>query len=129
MKAIDRVYQYLDFKGIRPTRFEKDIGLSNGYLKTQQRRNADLGEGVLIKIIENSLDLSIIWLITGKGDMIGRESAIVSACPSCMEKERVICALTENNSLLRDMVSTLKDKITFLENSNNPELNHASKTA
>lgn len=129
MKAIERVYQYLDFKGIRPTRFEKDIGLSNGYLKTQQRRNADLGEGVLVKIIENSLDLSIIWLITGKGDMIGRESAIVSACSSCKEKERVIAALTETNSLLKDKVSSLKERITFLESSNNPELNRTSKTA
>ena len=38
MKAIERLYQYLDYKGVKPTRFEKEIGLSNGYLGTQLKR-------------------------------------------------------------------------------------------
>lgn len=70
MKAIDRLMQYLDIKEIKPTRFEKNIGLSNGYLGTQRRRNADLGEGVLLKIADNCLDLSIEWLLTGNGSML-----------------------------------------------------------
>jgi hypothetical protein len=70
MKAIERFYQYLDHKGIKPTRFEKVNGLSNGYLGTQLKRNGNLGEDILNKIIDNCLDLDPNWLLTGKGNMI-----------------------------------------------------------
>lgn len=68
-KIINRLFAYLKRKNIPHTRFEKEIGLSNGYLKTQERRKSDLGEGVISKIIDNCLDINIIWLMTGKGDM------------------------------------------------------------
>lgn len=70
MKAIERFYQYLDHKGIKPTRFEKHNGLSNGYLGTQLKRNGNLGEDILNKIVDNCLDLDPNWLLTGKGNMI-----------------------------------------------------------
>lgn len=69
MKAIERFHEYLELKGIKPTRFEKDIGLSNGYLGTQLRRSGNLGEDILNKIIDNCLDINPIWLLTGKGEM------------------------------------------------------------
>ena len=46
MKAIQRLFIYLNHKEIPHTRFEKDAGLSNGYLKQQLKREADLGEGM-----------------------------------------------------------------------------------
>ncbi|MGZ3753621.1 MAG: S24 family peptidase [Mucilaginibacter sp.] len=73
-KIIDRVYKYLDYQGIPPTRFEKEIGLSNGYLNTQKKREADLGESVIKKIVDNSLDLNLDWLMTGKGQMLKSKS-------------------------------------------------------
>lgn len=44
--------------------------LSNGYLGKQLSRNADLGEGILTRILDNCPDLSPEWLLTGKGQMI-----------------------------------------------------------
>ena len=73
MKAINRVIQYIDSKGINNSPFEKKCGLSNGYLGTQLKRNADLGEGVLNKILDNCLDLSPEWLLTGRGEMLKSE--------------------------------------------------------
>ncbi len=70
MKIIDRIFEYFDNKGIKPTAFEKKIGLSNGYLGKMKKRNADIGEGILIKIIENCPDLNLQWLILGKGNML-----------------------------------------------------------
>ena len=73
MKAINRVIQYIDSKGVSNSSFEKRCGLSNGYLGTQLKRNADLGEGILNKILDNCLDLGPEWLLTGRGDMLKPE--------------------------------------------------------
>lgn len=70
MKIINRIYEYLEYKDIPPTKFEKDIGLSNGYLGVQRKRSADIGESVIIKIIDNCRDLSLEWLILGVGSML-----------------------------------------------------------
>ena len=75
-KIINRLFQYLDNKNIPHTRFEKEIGLSNGYLNTQLKRNADLGEGVIGKIVDYCLDLELTWLITGKGEMLRNSAEI-----------------------------------------------------
>ena len=73
MKTIERVYKYLDFIGIKAIPFEKKVGLSNGYLGKQLVRKADLGEGILMKIIENCPEISPEWLLTGNGSMLKNE--------------------------------------------------------
>jgi hypothetical protein len=72
-KIINRLFKYIDYKDVRHTRFEKEIGLSNGYLNTQLKRHADLGEGIIKKIIDYCLDLNSTWLLTGKGDMLNAD--------------------------------------------------------
>lgn len=44
MKAVDRLYEYLNIKGLKPTAIEKAIGISNGYLSAQKKRQADIGK-------------------------------------------------------------------------------------
>lgn len=77
MKAIGRIKQYIDYKGITNRAFEQNNDLSNGYIATQLKRNADLGEGILTKILENCLDLNPLWLITGKGEMLKNGDNII----------------------------------------------------
>lgn len=73
MKAIERLYKYLEYIYVKPTVFEKEIGFSSGYLSNQKKRNVDLGESVLNKINDYCQDLNITWLLTGKGDMLKSE--------------------------------------------------------
>ena len=73
MKAIERIKQYIDYKGLNNRVFELENGLSNGYIATQLKRNADLGESVLNKILDNCLDINVEWLLTGKGVMLKPE--------------------------------------------------------
>ena len=74
MKAIERLKQYIDYKGFNNSSFERFNNLSNGYITTQIKRNADLGEGILKKILDNCHDLSSEWLLLGKGNMLIEET-------------------------------------------------------
>lgn len=70
MKAIERLYDYLDLKKIKPAAFERAAGISNGYLSKQFNRKADIGEGILIQILEYCPDINIYWLLLGSGPML-----------------------------------------------------------
>ena len=113
MKSIERLFQYLDYKSIKPTRFEKEIGLSNGYLGTQLKRKADLGETIVNKILSYSLDLSPIWLLTGKGEMLKEDEKNIPnpnnviGCSLCAEKDETINALKEAIRALRMTIDAM----------------------
>ncbi len=74
MKAISRILNYIDYKGVSVSQFEKDTNLSNGYIGKMEKRNADIGEGVFIKILENCPDLSEKWLLIGEGNMLKKDN-------------------------------------------------------
>lgn len=80
MKAIERLYQYLEYKNLKPTALEKEIGLSNGYIGNQKKRNADMGEGVFLKIIDYCRDINPTWLLTGNGQMIQKNESEKPIC-------------------------------------------------
>ncbi|MFH1121758.1 MAG: hypothetical protein V1775_18200 [Bacteroidota bacterium] len=116
MKSIERLFQYLDYKSIKPARFEKEIGISNGYLGTQLKRKADLGETIVNKIINYSLDLNLIWLLTGNGEMLkgqlvneAHQTSIID-CPLCAEKDETIKALKEVISALRMTIDAINSE-------------------
>jgi phage repressor protein C with HTH and peptisase S24 domain len=70
MKAIDRVFQYIDFNGINKSELERKTGISNGYLAKQLQRKADIGESILINILEYCPDINPEWLLLGRGEML-----------------------------------------------------------
>lgn len=78
MKAIDRFYYYLTEKSLKPTAVEKEIGLSNGYLSAQKKRCADMGEGVMLKIIDYFRDIDPLWLLTGEGAMLRSDDSPIT---------------------------------------------------
>lgn len=64
----ERILKYLDYKGITPYRFCKDLGISMGYLD----KKGAIGTDKYLKIIEYYTDLNANWLLTGNGEMIKR---------------------------------------------------------
>jgi len=74
MKSINRLFEYLEYHKIKPAHFERDLGLSNGYLGTQRKRSADLGSTIVEKIMNHCNDLNLTWLITGSGKMLVSDS-------------------------------------------------------
>jgi len=70
MKAIERIFQYIDNKKLNKSEFERKSGMSNGYLAKQFSRKADIGESMLNRILENCPDINPLWLLTGHGSML-----------------------------------------------------------
>jgi len=65
MKAIHRVLQLIEDKGLKPAAVEKKLDLSNGYLSTMAKRGGSLGEETLLKL-SIFLDKSLNYLMTGE---------------------------------------------------------------
>ena len=111
MKAIERLIQYIDYKGFSNRSFEIQIGLSNGYIGTQLKRNADLGESILNKILDNCLDINPIWLISGKGEMLKQKEAPM--VPVINEKDSYIIELQKDK--IRSLEKELQDQKQTIE--------------
>ncbi len=105
MKSINRLFKYLEFKGIKHTRFEKEIGFSNGYLKTQLKRNADFGETILVKVINYCPDLNIKWLLLGDGEMLLEEHLEDHAMSEILKRYE---AVVRENEHLKSEINQIK---------------------
>ena len=63
---INRILQFIDYKGINKSNFYKSTGLSNGFLDKVK----DIGVSKLELILKNYPELSTEWLIFGTGNML-----------------------------------------------------------
>ena len=74
MEIRDRIIEYLGSKGISKYKFYKDINVSNGFLDKSGTIGADKCE----IICYHYPDLSLEWLITGKGSMIKNNESLLN---------------------------------------------------
>lgn len=66
MGAIERLRQFIDYKKISKYQFYKKTGLANGYLD----RTGSIGSDKCEIIIEQYPELSLEWLVLGRGNML-----------------------------------------------------------
>lgn len=69
-KIINRLQQYVDYKGISFNKIAQNISVSNSYFSKMLKNNGDLGENVVKKILLYYEDINSDWLITGRGSML-----------------------------------------------------------
>ena len=70
MRLIDRLQEYLEFSQISAYAFEHSCGVSNGYLGKQLRGKGAVGSDILERIKESYPELSLVWLVSGRGKML-----------------------------------------------------------
>lgn len=73
MNVIDRIYKYIDFKGLTTSKFAEKAGVSNGYFTKQKVVNGSIGSKIIEKIVVAFPDLNPEWLLFGKGEMLTKE--------------------------------------------------------
>jgi hypothetical protein len=116
MKPIERIAMYLHYRSITPHAFEKKIVLSNGYFSKQLRNKGSVGSDILIKIHEKYIDLDIMWILTGEGQMIKQSINPTEGGPKNPVEEFTYRYQSEVNKLkglednLEQMNVVVKDK-------------------
>ena len=75
----ERILEYIDYKGIEKARFEKEAGLSNGFVDK-------IGESIrslsIDKIRNRYQDLNIDWLLSGYGEMLNEKVSMEYQIPN-----------------------------------------------
>ena len=69
MTVKERVYAFIDFKGISVKKFEELCSLSNGYVSSMRK---GFGEDKLNNVLKMFPELNRDWLIYGEGEMLCR---------------------------------------------------------
>jgi len=67
---LKRIKDYLDYKDIKISAFEKSVGLSNGSFGGQLKKNRSIGIDKLENILKKYPDLNANWVLTGSGEML-----------------------------------------------------------
>jgi hypothetical protein len=67
---IQRLNEFIESLGLSTRAFEIKISASNGLIRKAITNNTDIQSKWLTNIIDNYPQLNIIWLLTGRGNMI-----------------------------------------------------------
>ena len=111
MRLIDRLQEYLSYSNITAYSFEHTCEVSNGYLGKQLKGKGAVGSDILERIKENYTDLSLIWLVTGKGTML-------LSIPTAKNEKKVFELNEEQNIYFTskdDVINLLNKQIAKLE--------------
>lgn len=68
--TLNRIKQYIDYKGITISSFEREAGMSNGSFASQLKKNKTIGVDKLENILTIFPDINTEWLLTGTGPML-----------------------------------------------------------
>ena len=69
---LQRLKEYIDYRKIRISTFEKSVGMSNASLVKPLRSGGTIGADKLANILRIYPDLNPVWLILGVGEMLNK---------------------------------------------------------
>lgn len=101
---LERIKEYLDFKGITIAAFEKSIGMGNASFRKALLNGGAIGTDKLEKILSVYVDLSPLWVVSGRGTMTENGDDEDAA------KDKAIVQLTLENIRLKERISDLQSK-------------------
>ncbi|AJW64369.1 hypothetical protein VO54_02915 [Elizabethkingia miricola] len=124
---VDRILQFIHFKGIYKSTFYKEVGLSNGFL---DKATKDIGSSKVEQMLIAYPEINPSWLLTGKGDMLKSDTPSTSIKESGklynQENEKNIIEELEKRRRedkelyeklilsYKERISELKEEIVFL---------------
>lgn len=110
MNTKERLKSYCKSVGLTVKEFEVSIGASNGYVNSISK---GIGEDKLSIIIEKFPNLSIEWLLTGKGKMLKEEE--VTEVEDSYYKELYFEMKKEYTNVMGHLEQVTKDQRSIIE--------------
>lgn len=102
---VQRIKEYLDYKGISNAAFEKSMGLSNAAFRNLLIKGGALGSDKIENFITLYPEINLQWLITGEGEMLKSDQSEnpVEEKPSLVAEN--VPQLSNAEILLREMLA------------------------
>lgn len=129
--VLDRLKEYIDYKIINVSAFEKSIGMSNASFGKSLKNKGAIGSDKLENILIVYPDINPVWLLTGEGDMLKSdlssksrpyemaiEPLILNEEQVEFKKEPIEHIMSEYERNLWDLIKSQRESITRLELSN-----------
>lgn len=124
---LNRIKEYIDFKGVTISAFERSIGMSNASFGKSLKSGGSIGCDKLENILKTYPDLNLLWLVTGKGKMLiakeeeknePKQNIAPELIQLLREKDEQIMKIAEENWKLKAEIAALKKdkKSTFYGN-------------
>ncbi|MEG2101017.1 hypothetical protein [Flavobacterium sp. FlaQc-28] len=116
--TLQRIKQYIDYKGIRISAFEREIGMSNGSFASQLKKNKTIGLDKLENILRRYSDINLEWLLKGTGSMIKldafREEPVIYYKTEKADKEEAV-NYKDLAEARKETIESLQKVIQYLE--------------
>ena len=93
----ERVYAFLQHKGISIKRLEEQCGLSNGYVSSMRK---GFGSEKLNNVLKEFPELSREWLLYGEGEMLSTTDSPEAAAPPADKLTQSLTTLIDTNATL-----------------------------
>lgn len=101
----ERLIQFIKYKGLRVSAFEKMCGFSGGYVANMR---VSMQPDKILNIAQKFPELDTAWLLTGEGNMIkGVATSITSPSYEALirEKDRIISEQAQHISTLKQSLN------------------------
>lgn len=116
---LERLKQYIDFKGISVAAFERSIGMANASFGKSLKKQGAIGTDKLENILNIYPDISPSWLLKGEGNMIltgevsqpTQEPAPTYLLNMVNEKDLTIREQAEEIGELRERIRQLEQRL------------------
>lgn len=116
---LERLKQYIDFKGISVAAFERSIGMANASFGKSLKKQGAIGTDKLENILNIYPDISPAWLLKGEGNMIltgevsqpTQEPASTYLLNMVNEKDLTIREQAEEIGELRERIRQLEQRL------------------
>lgn len=112
MTPAERLQEFIDYKAVRVSKFEKEIGAGNATIVKIIAENREISADIINKILAKYPELNRNWLLFNEGNMI-LDDGLKKAIPSI---EYLISEAFRLHNLLEETLqSAAKDKDKIIE--------------
>lgn len=106
---LERLKEYIDYRGISVAAFERSIGMANASFGKSLKNKGAIGTDKLEKILSTYPDISPAWLMTGEGDMLKTKRTPEN--PQAQEPANSEHKDNKNQPLVQDIPPLILDRL------------------